>query len=55
MAKKSKGEKKFDKVMREWGEGKLKSSSGDKVKDQKQALAIAFSEKKKASKGGKKK
>ena len=33
--------------MKEWGQGKLKSSSGGKVKDQKMALAIAFSEKKK--------
>lgn len=47
--KKSKVEAKFEKVMHEWGQGKLKSSSGSKVKSQKTALAIAFSEKKRAS------
>lgn len=31
-------------VMREFKQGKLKSSSGQKVKDRKQALAIAYSE-----------
>ena len=39
--------KKFSKVMGEWKEGKLKSSSKDPVKypqDKKRALAIAFSE-----------
>jgi hypothetical protein len=36
---------KFAKVMREFGAGKLKSSSGKKVKDVKQAVAIAYSEK----------
>jgi hypothetical protein len=38
--------KDFEGVMREWGAGKLHSGSkhGPKVKDQKQALAIAFSE-----------
>jgi hypothetical protein len=41
--KKSKGEKKVSKVMREYGKGKLKSSSGSKVTNQKQALAIALS------------
>lgn len=30
--------------MHEWKKGKLKSSSGEKVKDQKQAVAIAISE-----------
>lgn len=54
MATKTKGEKKFDKVMKEWGQGGLKSSSGKKVKSQSQALAIAFSEKEKASKNRKK-
>jgi len=38
------GEKKIHKVMKEYKEGKLKSSSGDKVKDRKQAVAIALSE-----------
>lgn len=35
---------KFKKVMQEFSEGKLKSSSGDLVTDRKQALAIAYSE-----------
>lgn len=36
----------FEGVMHEWGQGKLHSgsSAGPKVKSQKQALAIAFSE-----------
>ena len=38
------GKKKVAKVMREYGNGKLKSSSGQKVKSQKQAVAIALSE-----------
>jgi hypothetical protein len=42
------GDKKFNKVMHEWGQGKLNSSSGQPVKDQKMALAIAFSEKRRA-------
>ena len=46
MPNKTKGEKKFDKIMKEWGQNKLKSSSGEKVKSQSQALSIAFSEKK---------
>jgi hypothetical protein len=41
--KKSKGEKKISKVMREYGSGKLKSSSGKKVTSRKQAQAIALS------------
>lgn len=41
---KGKKEKKMAKVMKEWKEGKLKSSSGDVVTDQKQAIAIAMSE-----------
>jgi hypothetical protein len=36
--------KKVAKVMREYKAGKLKSSSGDKVKSQDQAIAIAMSE-----------
>ena len=55
MPTKTKGEKKFDKIMKEWGQGKIKSSSGGKVKDQKMALAIAFSEKKVAESKAKKK
>jgi Sec-independent protein translocase protein TatA len=41
---------KFEKVMKEWGAGKLHSSSkkGPKVKSQRQALAIAFSEQRRA-------
>ncbi len=37
-------EKKFRKVMKEFGRGKLKSGSGKKVTKLKQAQAIAFSE-----------
>ena len=40
----SKAEKKIGKVMGEYKEGKLKSSSGQKVKSKDQALAIAMSE-----------
>lgn len=36
--------KKFIKVMREYAEGRLRSSSGKKVESREQALAIAFSE-----------
>lgn len=39
--------KKIGKVMSEYKEGKLKSSSGDKVKSRSQAVAIAMSEAKK--------
>ncbi len=35
---------KIHKVMKEFKEGTLKSSSGDKVTDRKQALAISLSE-----------
>lgn len=44
----------WDEVMHKWGEGKLRSGSpsGPKVKNQKQALAIMFSEKR-AAQGGK--
>lgn len=35
---------KVEKVMHEFKEGDLKSSSGDKVKNRKQAVAIALSE-----------
>ena len=37
-------QKKVAKVMREYKGGKLKSSSGDKVKSRDQAVAIAMSE-----------
>lgn len=39
---------KVAKVMHEFKEGKLKSSSGEKVKDRKQAIAIGISEAKAA-------
>ena len=42
---------KMAKVMEEFKKKKLKSSAGPKVKDKKQALAIAFSEAKKAAEG----
>lgn len=38
------GKRKFHKVMREYAEGRLKSSSGKKVTSREQAIAIAFSE-----------
>lgn len=41
---KDKGKEKVKKVMDEWKSGKLNSSSGDPVKDRKQAIAIALSE-----------
>ncbi len=41
----TKGQKnKIETVMHEFKEGDLKSSSGDKVKNRKQAIAIALSE-----------
>ncbi len=43
---------KVEKVMHEYKTGKLKSSSGDKVTDRKQAIAIALSEQRRARKGG---
>lgn len=39
---------KIGKVMHEFKEGKLKSSSGDKVKSREQAIAIGISEAKEA-------
>jgi hypothetical protein len=51
MEAKDKMQAKVKKVMREWKAGKLKSSSGDKVKSQKQAVAIAMSEAGMAKKG----
>jgi hypothetical protein len=44
MDNKTKMQAKVSKVMREYSKGKLKSSSGDKVTDRKQAIAIAMSE-----------
>lgn len=51
MAKKkmTKYQKKVGKVMGEYKSGKLKSSSGKKVKSRKQAIAIALSEARQAS------
>jgi hypothetical protein len=40
----SKKQKKVEKVMHEFKEGKLKSSTGKKVTDRDQAVAIAMSE-----------
>jgi hypothetical protein len=40
----SKGAKKVEKVMKEFKDGELKSSSGQKVQSRKQAVAIALSE-----------
>jgi len=41
---KAKGQAKVHKVMSEYKEGKLRSSSGQKVTNRKQAVAIAMSE-----------
>jgi len=49
--KKTKGDNKIQKVMKEFKGKKLKSSSGDKVTNRKQALAIALSEQRRADKG----
>ncbi len=43
-----KAQDKIGKVMHEFKEGKLKSSSGQKVTDRKQAIAIGISEAKEA-------
>lgn len=42
--KKKKRKNKIEKVMHEFKSGTLKSSSGQKVTDRKQAIAIAISE-----------
>ena len=47
---KTKAEKRISKVMTEYGSGKLKSSSGQKVTNPRQALAIALSEAKRKKK-----
>lgn len=39
-----KAQEKIGKVMDEYGKGQLKSSSGDKVKNRQQAVAIGISE-----------
>jgi hypothetical protein len=51
--KKSKAEKKISKTMREFKAGKLKSSSGSKVTNPKQAIAISLSKASKSKKKGK--
>lgn len=51
MDNKAKMQAKVAKVMREYKAGKLKSSSGDKVTNQKQAIAIAMSEAEAVKKG----
>ena len=51
MDNKTKMQTKVAKVMREYKAGKLKSSSGDKVTNQKQAVAIAMSEAEALKKG----
>ncbi len=43
-----KAQEKIGEVLHEFKEGKLKSSSGDKVTDRKQAIAIGISEAKEA-------
>lgn len=48
----SKQDLKIKKVMGEYKSGKLKSSSGGKVTNPKQALAIALSEAARLKKGG---
>lgn len=44
MAKKSRAQKKVAKTMREFRAGKLKSGSGKKVTNPKQAAAIGYSQ-----------
>jgi len=50
-----KGEAKIERTMHEWGKGELHSGSkrGPKVTSQRQAVAIALSQARKAQKGGK--
>ena len=48
----NKKDKKIKKVMGEFKDKTLKSSSGNKVTDRNQAIAIAFSEAKKMKHGG---
>lgn len=43
---------KVKKVMEEYAKGQLKSSSGKKVTNRKQGIAIALSEERKYGKGG---
>jgi ribosomal protein L21E len=57
MAKKSAAQKKISKVMKEYGSGQLHAGGkkGPVVKSQKQAVAIALSEARRASKGKRRK
>lgn len=50
MKKPTKSQKKIAKVMHEWKSGKLKSGSGKKITSQKQAVAVALSEARRAKK-----
>jgi hypothetical protein len=50
MDAKEKMQAKVHKVMKEYASGKLKSSSGQKVKSREQAVAIAMSEARQAAK-----
>jgi hypothetical protein len=43
-----KAQEKIEKVMEEYGKGQLKSGSGQKVTDRKQAVAIGISEARKS-------
>jgi hypothetical protein len=53
--KQTKGDRKLSKVLREYKSGDLKSSSGKKVTNRKQAIAIALSEKERVGRKKKKK
>jgi hypothetical protein len=53
--KKSKGDRKLSKVLREFKSGDLKSSSGKKVTNRRQAIAIALSERERIGRKKKKK
>lgn len=57
MAKKTKGQKKVSKVMKEFGSGQLHAGSkkGPVVTSKKQAVAIALSEARRASRGKRRK
>ena len=52
---KKKGQNKVSKVMEEYASGELKSSSGKRVTDKSQALAIGYSEERRKNKKKRKK